>query len=431
MRLTSCLHTVIALAACRAEVIDHCSAGEVCHDTSDLSSLLQPSAPRPSRRSATLAFPSFVRHHNRNYKVGSPEYEYRRSIYDRRADEVALLNTRPVRLWTAGVNHLSDWTYEELGRIRGWRGAASRQSGMHGATVSSHGSSLSFMQTNSETLPDEVSWAHLNASNIAHIQGDCGSCWAVTSSLTLEANHEIHQKKGRTFSAQELINCVPDRHHCGGTGGCDGNIVELALDYAMKHGLEDSYTGPYLGVDSICSHELSLVEDAGDTSSDNFDAILSPGVHIASDNAKGPSAFGLIGWERLPENKYAPLMQALVERGPVAISVFAEPWASYEHGIFDDCESDAVIDHAVTLLGYGKDDMLKEKFWLIQNSWGREWGEDGRIRLLRRDSEETECGIDRQPEVGTACEGGPKEVKVCGMCGILYDAVVPHFTKAD
>ena len=53
------------------------------------------------------------------------------------------------------------------------------------------------------------------------------------------------------------------------------------------------------------------------------------------------------------------------------------------------------------------------------------FGENGKIRLLRQDAEEDYCGTDNQPELGTACEGGPASVRVCGQCGILYDNVVP------
>merc|ERR1719409_2141064 len=105
-----------------------------------------------------------------------------------------------------------------------------------------------------------------------------------------------------------------------------------------------------------------------------------------------------------------PLRHALVERGPAAVAVFASKWFSYSHGIFDSCERDAVIDHAVVLLGYGSDRELGAKYWLIQNSWGPEWGESGRIRLLRQHNDETEyCGIDSQPQEGTGCEGGPAQ----------------------
>ena len=81
-----------------------------------------------------------------------------------------------------------------------------------------------------------------------------------------------------------------------------------------------------------------------------------------------------------------------------------------------------MIDHAVTLIGYGKDPKSGDKFYLIQNSWGNSWGEasadvlffchvkhstftlepqGGRIRLLRNDVDESQqCGWDRQPEKG-------------------------------
>jgi len=243
----------------------------------------------------------------------------------------------------------------------------------------------------------------------------------------LTANNEIHHKNSRTFSEQELVNCVPDKHNCGGTGGCDGNTVELAMVYTLKHGLNDLAATPYVATDQHCSKNVGLIAD--DEDEEDLESIIAPGVHKAAAHYKGLSDFGLVGWERLPQNKYEPLMRALVERGPVAVTVFATPWQLYSHGIFDSCDVDAILDHAVTLVGYGKDDKMDENFWLIQNSWGKQWGENGRIRLLRRDNEETHCGIDNQPEAGTGCDDGPKEVTVCGTCGILYDNVVAHFSK--
>jgi len=378
----------------------------------------------------TPAFDSFIKKFNRHYIAGSAEYEHRRTIYEKRVMEVDSHNERPTRLWTAGVNHLTDLTDEELSRVRGWKGIASRRSGNFEAVVSRHGpgTPMSLRQpSRASALPEEISWTHLNATKINHDQGQCGSCWATATSLMLTANNEIHNKNGRTFSEQELVNCVPDEHKCGGTGGCDGNTVELAMTYVLKNGLNDNQQTPYLALDKHCSKDLALVDSERDE--EDLESIVAPGVHKAVKHHKGLLDFGLTGWERLPENKYEPLMRALVERGPVAVTVFATPWQLYQQGIFDSCDVDAILDHAVTLVGYGNDDQLGANYWLIQNSWGSHWGEHGRIRLLRRDNEETHCGIDNQPEAGTGCEGGPKEVKVCGTCGILYDNVVAHFSR--
>lgn len=376
------------------------------------------------------AFKSFINEFNREYTEGSTEYEHRRSIYEKRVKDVDSHNEHPTRLWTAGVNHLTDLTDDELSRLRGWKGMASRQSGSRGASVSRHGpgTPMSLRQpSRASALPEEVSWTHLNATQVNHDQGQCGSCWATATSLMLTANNEIHQKNSRTFSEQELVNCVPDKHNCGGTGGCDGNTVELAMTYALKYGLNDIHATPYDAIGHRCSKDLALFDTDGDH--EDLESIIAPGMHKAPAHYKGLSDFGMMGWERLPENKYEPLMRALVERGPVAVTVFATPWQLYQEGIFDDCDVDAILDHAVTLVGYGKDDKLDSKYWMIQNSWGAEWGEHGRIRILRRDDEETHCGVDSQPEAGTGCDGGPKEVTVCGTCGILYDNVVAHFSK--
>lgn len=375
------------------------------------------------------AFASFVQQYGREYEEGSEEYEHRRSVFEQSVREIELHNSRPRRLWTAGINFLSDRNEEELKRLRGWQGVAGQRAGVRGAAVSRHNSGgMSLRQTSrAKSLPEEISWSHLNALSKARNQGSCGSCWAIASVSILDANHEIHQRTGRTFSAQELVNCVANPWHCGGGGGCQGATVEQALDYALKHGLGDATETPYLGQDAACSKDLTMVGDSSTSQPEMFLA----GLHAAKESSVGLSSFGLRGWERLPQNQYEPLMRSVVEHGPVGVSVAASAWSHYTSGIFDGCDADAVINHAVTLIGYGKDDGLQQMFWTVQNSWSSDWGEGGRIRILRRDSDETECGTDHQPDQGTGCDGGPTEVTVCGMCGILYDSVVPHFADGE
>ena len=79
---------------------------------------------------------------------------------------------------------------------------------------------------------------------------------------------------------------------------------------------------------------------------------------------------------------------------------------------------------AVQLVGYGTDASLGD-YWIVRNSWGSRWGEDGYIRL-RRDST-AQCGTDSTPMDGTACSGGPgnDEQHVCGQCGVLFDVSFP------
>lgn len=403
------------------------SARFIVSALSVFSSML-PTASVSSYTQQMATFNSFIQKYGRPYEHGSAEYEERFALFSRRIAEVEAHNAQPHRLWNAGINVLSDRTHAELARLRGWRGSALPGDTPGGYTVPA-GRSFLEQSGRSKPLPREwTNWTKLRSLLEVRDQGSCGSCWAVTSATVLEAHSEIYNSRSpRSFSVQEFVSCTPNPHKCGGGGGCQGATVELAYNYAMKHGLATENETPYLGADSKCSNSLLSVRDFQDDE-ESAEDLARPGVHVAKYDAPG-ALFGMKAWERLKENDYESLMHAVWERGPVAVSVAAHGWANYKDGIFNSCARDAVVDHAVTLVGYGEDAQVQEKYWIIQNSWTANWGEAGKIRLLRRDddSHHQNCGVDSQPELGTGCEGGPKNVTVCGQCGILYDSVVPHF----
>jgi hypothetical protein len=200
----------------------------------------------------------------------------------------------------------------------------------------------------------------------------------------------------------------------------------------MEKGLTDTSETPYEGRDLKCKKEggFSFLSEDGDKKGLTYNhakvkEMIAVGFHGGVTPAS--KALSLGGWERLPENEYEPLKRAVAQHGPVAVSVGASPWSLYSSGIFDSCSKNAVINHAVVLIGYGKEG--EKKYWTIKNSWGPLWGESGNIRLLREENSHGYCGTDNKPLEGTGCDDSPPSVKVCGMCGILYDNVVPHFHK--
>eukprot|EP00747_Dinoflagellata_sp_TGD_P111503 gnl/TRDRNA2_/TRDRNA2_171236_c0_seq6.p1 gnl/TRDRNA2_/TRDRNA2_171236_c0~~gnl/TRDRNA2_/TRDRNA2_171236_c0_seq6.p1 ORF type:complete len:374 (-),score=72.83 gnl/TRDRNA2_/TRDRNA2_171236_c0_seq6:110-1231(-) len=349
-----------------------------------------------------LAFDAFIQTRGRSYEHGSMEYHQRRDLYEKRMAAAEAQNSKPGKLWTAGVNRFWDWTEPEMQSLFGWDGG-SRPEGGSSRTIHPH---MTFLQQMAE-LPKEKIWSDLAMRRHVKDQGDCGSCWAIAAATVLEAHTEIHTGQVRTFSAQQIVSCTPNPKQCGGSGACGGATAELAMDFVMKHGCAEESTVPYTGTDGSCH-------------------IVEPSLAMAQlfSHSSPALKFGMTGWETLPKNTYEPLVRAIAELGPVAVSVDASSWFNYDSGIFDDCGKDAVINHAVTAIGYGE--YNNTKFWTIQNSWGQHWGEDGVIRLLRHDKDQY-CGMNNDPEKGVACKGDTAPVPVCGMCGVLFDSVVPHF----
>jgi hypothetical protein len=89
------------------------------------------------------------------------------------------------------------------------------------------------------------------------------------------------------------------------------------------------------------------------------------------------------------------------EFGPFAIAVDAGSplWYHYEGGIVKSCCKRA-LEHAPTVVGWGVD--AGEPYWIVRNSWGPTWGEEGYIRLeLGTD----QCGITQYPSMPCVCKG--------------------------
>lgn len=356
-------------------------------------------------------FASFVQTYKRIYEAGSAEYKQREALYAMRTTETLKHNEGADRLWSAGVNNLWDWTAAELAQLYGRRGHSNMKGGGGGKLAIVHASTFlsknysavdNVTKVTPKTAPASKEWkSSLEVGSIVPDQGMCGSCWAIAASTVLQAHAQLYTQKTRTFAAQELVNCIPNPQECGGQGGCKGATMELAMDWVLKNGCSQDHETPYQGKDLQCSRTV-----------------------LSSSANKGGAAFGMVGWEKLLENKYEPLVLALQD-GPVGVSVAASDWYLYEQGIFDSCGKNAIINHAVAMFGYGEESGVK--YWNIQNSWGGTWGEQGYMRLLRHEDENAWCGTDNKPQDGTGCKGGPPEVWVCGMCGILYDSVIPHF----
>lgn len=284
--------------------------------------------------------------------------------------------------WREGVNQFTDMSAAEFKQYKGKvpTGGAAR--------------ALPVVATLPAGLPVHVDWRDRGAVTPVKNQGGCGSCWAFSATSSIESAVFMATGKLPVLAPQELVDCAPNPHQCGGTGGCSGSTEEYGFAYAMLHGMAADSTYNY----TAKTGAACLLNKAG----------------------RVPVA-GVTNFVKLPSNDYNSLMAAIATVGPISISVDAS-WGGYESGVYMGCDSSkTTIDHAVQLVGYGTES--GKDYYLVRNSWGDAWGEDGYIKIFRQAT--PPCGEDKSPGSGNGCKDGPPSMKVCGACGILSDSSYP------
>jgi len=336
----------------------------------------------------TELFEAFKVDHNKTYT--GDEHGLRFNIFKANLRKIEEHNKDPRWSYTLALNKFADLTLEEFkvefatGRNR----AVNEHSKLQMAIRDNSG------DISVNDLPASLDWREKKVVTPAKDQGGCGSCWAFSTAETLESHIAITTGTLMEFAPQEFVDCTPNPQECGGTGGCSGATQELGFGYAITAGITTEKSYPYTAQTGTC--EIS----------------------------KKKIVAGITGFEKIESNNYTALMNAVVTVGPIAISAAAEPWQFYSGGVYNGhCGAD--VDHAIVLVGYGVSGT--KPYWLVRNSWGTSWGEEGYIRIERYGNStagET-CYTDSTPSDGDGCKGGPSSIQVCGLCGILSDSSYP------
>jgi len=102
-------------------------------------------------------------------------------------------------------------------------------------------------------------------------------------------------------------------------------------------------------------------------------------------------------------------LHAAVSKGPVSIAIEADKSAFqlYRSGVLDSEACGTQLDHGVLVVGYGYDSTEAKDYWIVKNSWGASWGEQGYIRLAKKESGAGMCGMYKQPSYPDAGSQGP------------------------
>lgn len=275
------------------------------------------------------------------------EEVHRRLLWEKNLQYINFHNLEEslgLHTFTKAMNHLGDLTKEEALQMY--------------ATLripkDLKRTSSSFKETGAK-LPNFVDWRKKGFVTEVKNQGSCGSCWAFSVAGLMEGH--LFNQTGilKSLSPQNLVDCARDY----GNYGCDGGLMDKALDYVKDYGLESEADYPYEGRDGDCRYNPSLRA-----------ANCSEYLYVEKGNEDA-------------------LKEAVATVGPISVGIDADDILFYTSGIFSDMSCSGRIDHAVLVVGYGTDG--GKDYWLVKNSWGTEWGEDGYIRIAR--NQHDECGI--------------------------------------
>ena len=209
----------------------------------------------------------------------------------------------------------------------------------------------------SNAAPDAFDWRDKGYVSPVKDQGSCGSCWAFSTVANLEGQYYKGKGKMVTLSEQMLVDC--DTYD----SACNGGLMENTFTWLKENGgIMTDADYPYAGYKQTCKSDPSKYVD----------------MTITGYKKLGSSSST---WDPVDEDE---IKEFLYETGPLAVALNANPLQTYTGGILDKTSSQCPIsgrNHAVTMVGYGSES--GKDYWIIKNSWGKSWGEDGYFRIRR------------------------------------------------
>ena len=312
-------------------------------------------------RGNSTGFWNWVSENNKYYST-MEETRYRQAVWEANVQRIEAHNAAP-STWRMGVNKFADLTPAEFQALYVTGGYVNDYAGRGLAHKR-------FTWRKNSSLPASVDWTQKGAVTPVKNQGQCGSCWAFSTTGSLEGATFLKNGTLPSLSEQQLVDCA------GSTGnqGCNGGLMDDAFQYIHDNGgITSEVNYPYTAQDGVCNA------------------------------AKAAQIVATVAtYTDVPTNSDAALMNAIAQQ-PVSVAVEADQnsFQLYSSGVMTaTCGTN--LDHGVLAVGYGTTG--GQDYYKVKNSWGADWGMAGYILLGR----------------GPSYNGG------AGQCGILSAASYPN-----
>ncbi|XP_055514800.1 procathepsin L-like [Leucoraja erinacea] len=207
-------------------------------------------------------------------------------------------------------------------------------------------------------FPRKIDWRQDRLVRKVKHQGRCSSCYAFSAIGALEGQLAKKKHQYMELSEQNIIDCSDEFKNYG----CRGGLPYRAFKYMRDYGIQSSTSYPYRGKrNDKCLFNSSQ------------------------------SVIKIKGFKRFKNNKDKQLARMVARVGPISVLIHSShsSWRFYKSGVYDNSNcKQKLINHSVLLIGYV--DRRSKSYWIIKNSWGTSWGENGYMRIIKG---KNMCGI--------------------------------------